>query len=198
MFKNFSGFFVKKKDKDGKEKPSNFENLIIIIILGAIILLAASFLSKPNEAKDTINNVSSMSSEDEASLKYSSMSGHEIVANIEQRLSELLSKVDGAGQVDVMIFADSSSEHVPAYNNEQNTRSDESVSGKSSEIKETRQLALSGDDTPVILKVNVPQIKGVVVVAQGADDILIREQLNNSVCTLLGIPEHRVQIMKHK
>ena len=93
------------------------------------------------------------------------MNGHEIISDLENRLSEFFES-RGAGQVDVMIFADSSSEHVPAYNNEQNTRSDEGASGKSSEIRETRELALSGDDTPVILKVNVPQIKGVVVVAQ--------------------------------
>jgi len=145
-----------------------------------------------------MNEASSISSTEEAGYKYSPLNGQEIISDLENRLSELLSKVEGAGLVDVMIFADSSSEHVPAYNNEQSTRSDEGASGKSSETRETRQLALSGDDTPVILKVNVPQIRGVVVVAQGADDILIREQLNNAVCTLLGIPEHRVQILKHK
>ncbi|NLM75360.1 MAG: hypothetical protein GX187_04620 [Clostridiaceae bacterium] len=198
MFRNFSSFFVKKKDKDGKEKPSNFENLVVIVILGVIILIAASFLSKSDDAKDAMNDISTITASEESGLKYTPLNGHEIISDLENRLSELLSKVEGAGQVDVMIFADSSSEHVPAYNNEQNTRSDEGASGKSSEIRETRELALSGDDTPVILKVNVPQIKGVVVVAQGADDILIREQLNNAVCTLLGIPEHRVQIMKHK
>jgi stage III sporulation protein AG len=117
---------------------------------------------------------------------------------MEERLAGLLSQVEGAGQVKVMIYADSSSEQIPAYNNEQDTRNDQSSNGTSSEISETRELALSGDDTPVILKIIVPQIKGVVVVAEGANDLLIKEQLNTAVCTLLGIPEHRVQILKHK
>ena len=166
------------------------------MIAGAIIIIAASFFSPPNDTKDTMG-ISNISSEEKNSAQ-ESMNGQEIITALEKRMSELLSKVEGAGEVDVMIFADSSSEQVPAYNNEQDTRSDEGASGKSSVISETRQLALSGNDTPVILKVIVPQIKGVVVVAQGADDILIREQLNNAVCTLLGIPEHRVQILKHK
>lgn len=97
-----------------------------------------------------------------------------------------------------MVYADTGSEQVPAYNNIQDTRNDERADGKSLEISETRQLALAGTDEPVILKVIIPQIKGVVVVAEGADDILIKAQLNNAVCTLLGIPEHRVQILKHK
>ncbi|NLM74137.1 MAG: hypothetical protein GX184_08945 [Clostridiaceae bacterium] len=196
MFKVFSGFFTRKKGKDGNPKASPFENLVIIVIAGAIIIIAASFFSPPNDTKDTMS-ISNISSEEKNSAQ-ESMNGQEIITALEKRMSELLSKVEGAGEVDVMIFADSSSEQVPAYNNEQDTRSDEGASGKSSVISETRQLALSGNDTPVILKVIVPQIKGVVVVAQGADDILIREQLNNAVCTLLGIPEHRVQILKHK
>jgi stage III sporulation protein AG len=196
MFKGLSGFFTKKKGKDGNPKPSPFENLVIIVIIGAIIIIAASFLSQP-DTKDTMNEVSSISSMED-NLLHDSMNGQEIISALEMRMSELLSKVEGAGEVDVMIFADSSSEQVPAYNNEQDTRSDEGSNGKSSMISETRELALSGNQTPVILKVIVPQIKGVVVVAQGADDILIREQMNNAVCTLLGIPEHRVQILKHK
>lgn len=199
MFKGITGFFVKKKDKEGKRKLSTLESIIIIIALGIIIILAGSYLAKSNETEDTIGSASSMSNiSGQRPISSTSVDGHEIVADIEQRLSELLSKVEGAGQVSVMVYADTGSEQVPAYNNEQDTRNDERADGKSSEISENRQLALSGKDEPVILKVIIPQIKGVVVVAEGADDILIKSQLNNAVCTLLGIPEHRVQILKHK
>ncbi len=199
MFKNITGFFVKKED-GGKKKPSVFENLIAIVILGVIIILAASVFMKPGDTSDTMKEASSLSSSNEAGNKAQgpNIDGQEIVADIEKRLADLLSQVEGAGQVSVMVYADTSSEQVPAYNNEQDTRNDERNDGKSSEISETRELALGANETPVILKVVVPQIKGVVVVAEGASDILIKEQLNNAVCTLLGIPEHRVQILKHK
>lgn len=198
MFKNISGFFIKKNGDGGKKKPSAFENLIVIVILGVIILLAVSFLAKPDGAEKTSKDASSIESGDLDIIQGPSLNGQEVIADIEKRLSELLTQVEGAGQVSVMIYADSSSEQIPAYNNIQDTRNDERNDGKSSEISETRELALSGDDSPVILKIVVPQIKGVVVVAEGADDMLIKEQLNNAVCTLLGIPEHRVQILKHK
>ena len=141
----------------------------------------------------------SLAGSEKRTLQYGySLEGQEIVADIERRLSELLSKVEGAGQVSVMVYADTSSEQVPAYNDIQDTRNDERVDGRSLEVSETRQLALAGTDEPVILKVIIPQIKGVIVVAEGADDVLVKAQLNNAVCTLLGIPEHRVQILKHK
>mgnify|MGYP000937086611 CR=1 FL=1 len=200
MFKNITGFFVKKNEEENKGKPRNrtLENLIVIVILGVIILLATTFLFDSNPSKDTLKDASSVTSGDKGSGSFSQMNGEDMLLEIEQRLAELLSHVEGAGQVKVMIYADTSTELIPAYNNEQDTRNDERNDGKTSQISETREIALSGDDTPIILKTIVPQIKGVVVVAEGADDMLIKAQLNNAVCTLLGIPEHRVQILKHK
>lgn len=197
MFKNITGFFVKKNEDGGKKNKKGFENLIIIVVLGVIIILAASYLFEPNKTSDTMKDASSVQSGQENGPSQP-MSGQDMVDNIENRLGELLSQVQGAGQVKVMVYADSSIEQVPAYNDEQDTRNDERTDGKTSEISETRELALSGDDSPFILKTLVPQIKGVVVVAEGADDMLIKAQLNEAVCTLLGIPEHRVQILKHK
>lgn len=199
MIKNITGFFVRKKDKSEKRKLSAFEILLIIVILGIIIILAGSHLAKPAESEDTMKDASNMESHGgETDLQGGLNNGQDIVADIERRLSEILSKVEGAGKVSVMVFADTGGEQVPAYNNEQDTRNEERTDGRSSEISETRQLVLSGNDEPVILKVIIPEIQGVVVVAEGADDILIKAQLNNAVCTLLGIPEHRVQILKHK
>lgn len=200
MFKNITGFFVKKKDKTEKRKLSLTESIIIMIALGIIIILAGSYIASSNKNEDTLGYVNSGPANlpVQKSSSISTYDGHDIVADIEERLADLLSKVEGAGEVSVMVYADTGSEMVPAYNNEQDTRNDEKTDGRTTEISENRQLALSGKDEPVILKVIIPQIKGVVVVAEGADDILIKAQLNEAVCTLLGIPEHRVQILKHK
>ena len=201
MFKRITGFFVRKKDKTEKRKLTLTESLIVIIALGIIIILAGSYIANSNKKEEDAVGYISNGLEDTPNDNISSMSsfdGQDVVSDIERRLAELLSNVEGAGEVSVMVYADTGSEMVPAYNNEQDTRNDEKTDGKSMEISENRQLALSGSDEPVILKVIIPQIKGVVVVAEGADDILIKAQLNDAVCTLLGIPEHRVQILKHK
>ena len=199
MFKGITGFFVRNKEKTGKRKLSTMENLILIVLIGVIIILAGSYLAKSNDTEDTMKEEGILPGSEKRTVQSGySLEGQEIVADIERRLSELLSKVEGAGQVSVMVYADTSSEQVPAYNDIQDTRNDERVDGRSLEVSETRQLALAGTDEPVILKVIIPQIKGVIVVAEGADDVLVKAQLNNAVCTLLGIPEHRVQILKHK
>ncbi len=197
--KRITSFFVRKQPDGQKKKLVTFENLVIIVVVGVIIILAGGFLSKPDGSKDVMKDQGTgqipRSSLSDSEVVYS---GAEVVADIERRLSELLSLVEGAGQVSVMIYADSSSELIPAYNDALDNRINQESDRSSTESSERRELALSGDSTPVILKVVIPEIKGVVVVAEGADDLLVRQELNNAVCTLLGVPEHRVQILKHK
>ena len=191
-------FFTKEKSDGEKKKLSPFENLVIIVVVGVIIILAGGIFAKPTNSKDTAGNQAQVQDSAESSSSGENYEGEKVVADLEKRLSDLLSQVEGAGKVEVMIFADSSSEMIPAYNNQSDSRSDEGTGSTSIESNEQREIALSGGDNPVILKVIIPQIKGVVVVAEGADDFLVRQQLNDAVCTLLGVPEHRVQILKHK
>lgn len=191
-------FFVKGKNEGEKKKLSPFENLVIIVVVGVIIILAGGFFAKPGGSKDAGGTQNQAQGSGGGGAEDTAYNGEKVVEDLEKRLSELLSEVEGAGQVEVMIFADSSSEKVPAYNNQSDSRSDEGTGNKSTERSESNELALSGGDNPVILKTIIPQIQGVVVVAQGADDILVKKELNDAVCTLLGVPEHRVQILKHK
>lgn len=171
--------------------------MVIIVIVGVIIILAGGFLTKPGDATN-VNNNNSTGSNPVTGSNNGYTSGEEVVADIESRLSELLSQVEGAGKVSVMIYTDSSSEMIPAYNDTQDNRSQEQDDGKSIESSTRKELALSGGEDPVILKVVIPEVKGVVVVAEGAGDFLVKQELSSAVCTLLGVPEHRVQILKHK
>lgn len=193
--KKLTSFFVKSGGDGEKKKLFTFENLIIIVVLGVIIILAGGLFSGLGGGKDAGDTAGQGQTGGEGTYF---REGEDEVAKLEKRLSELLSKVEGAGNVEVMIFADSSSEVVPAYNNETDRRSDEQEGSRSTETRERRELAASGGESPVVLKVIIPEIKGVVVVAEGAGDLIVKRQLTGAVCTLLGVPEHRVQVLKHK
>jgi stage III sporulation protein AG len=128
------------------------------VVVGVIIILAGGFLTKPDGSKDVMNDQGTgqipRGSLSDSEVVYC---GAEVVADIEKRLSELLSLVEGAGQVSVMIYADSSSELIPAYNDALDNRSNQESDRASTESSERRELALSGDNTPVILKVVIPR-----------------------------------------
>lgn len=197
--KKLASFFARDDREGDKKKPVTFENLVIIVVVGVIIILASGIFSRPGGSdKARGEDASKLVSEQDSWSQASGLVGEDIIRRLEERLSYLLSQVEGAGKVEVMIYADSSSEMIPAYNDQLDSRSNEESDRVSVESSERRELALSGDNKPVILKVEIPEIKGVVVVAEGADDFLVKQELNKAVCTLLGVPEHRVQILKHK
>ncbi len=105
---------------------------------------------------------------------------------LEARLEKTLSCMNGVGDVSVVINYESSSELVPATSID--TVSDESGGSERVEV-----ASISGD--ALIIKENMPEVRGVIVVAEGAEDIGVRMELLSAVSTLLGITNDRIEIL---
>lgn len=101
-------------------------------------------------------------------------------------LSEILSKVEGAGKTQALICYASTDEVVPAYLVESE--------GDAENFLEKESLAQSGGDA-LILRRDMPKIRGVIVVAEGADDIATRMRLQAAAVTLLGIDNNKVEVL---
>ena len=154
--------------------------LIVIIILAVILAIYFSTLvpESPAQAEESVG---------------------ETQQTMETRLEEVLSQVEGAGEVHVVINYESTPELVPA------TSSDTQVSSSSEEDKntETRSekssvatVQTGGQSEALIIKENQPDVRGVIVVAEGASDIGVRLGLLDAVTTLLNISPDKVEILK--
>jgi len=55
-------------------------------------------------------------------------------------------------------------------------------------------MITSGSSDPVVIKTNEAKIKGVIVVATGANDVKVKETLYSAVQTALQISGHQVEI----
>ena len=113
---------------------------------------------------------------------------------LEKRMEEALKRVEGAGEVSVVINYESTSELVPATKtdlSEQQSSSD----GKSqnSESKSEDIAQVSGN--AVILKEKQPKVRGVMVVAKGAKDIRVKNDILFAVMTLLDVTADKVEIL---
>ena len=113
----------------------------------------------------------------------------------------------GVGKVDVMITYVTSSENVPAYDikkNQSGTQEKDSGGGTRNISQEEYDSTLAYEDSsdggkkPVILKEIEPEVKGVLVVADGADSAEVRERICNSVMVVLDVPAHKVQVVQRK
>lgn len=111
-------------------------------------------------------------------------------AELSGKIAEILSKVEGTGEVDVLIYYGTSAKLVPAYISE----SENTDSVESSVYIKKDELAMEGKEA-LIIREDMPEITGVVVVAEGAGDILTRLRLISAVTTLLGIEQGRVEVL---
>lgn len=180
-----------------KNQKKTTWNLIILILAGAVILLLSNFiLSDKQEPDKLLLNERGYESkvqnefnqiEDEASI-------------LEAKLEQILEKIKGVGQVDVMITFEETSEKVPAFNTTQivEKTDEKDAQGGIREITRedsTKQIILGNSNSSLmVIKETKPKIRGVIVVAEGAEDLEIKEKLYSAVKTVLGVSGNRVEI----
>lgn len=113
--------------------------------------------------------------------------------NEEKELEEIVSKINGAGDVDVMITYYSGAEKALAYE----TQEDKTQQDTGSESSINKK-AVMADGEPVVIKNLYPKVKGVVVVAEGAGNIQVKKEIQDAVKTALDVAVHKVCVLEKK
>lgn len=121
---------------------------------------------------------------------------------VEYRLKNILKNIQGVGEVEVMITFEMGTEIIPASNTTKSidtTEERDSNGGTriiaSENITETVVVSNeSNKSKPLVLKEIKPQVNGVIVVAEGSENIEVKAKLYDAVKTVLQIPGHKVQV----
>ena len=171
------------KDEIKKLKPLMFLAGVCVLALIVITLMPSG---KSEEKSVSANKTEEQTTENEKK-------------DLESKLTEILSKIDGAGDVDVLITFKSSEEIVPAYNSNtttETTKEQDSSGGErtTTSSTENKTLITSNSNDPIVLKTSEAELKGVIVVASGASDPKVKETLYKAVQTSLQISGHQVEI----
>lgn len=111
------------------------------------------------------------------------------IAGMENKISSVIAKMDGCGNVKVAITYSSVDEKVYAY--------ETVVTTNGSTKKETTGI-VKVNGQPLVVKTLPPQISGVVIVADGAEDPAVRVKIKQVVVTLLGVSIDKVQVFTYK
>lgn len=186
MFKNLN-------EKD-KKKIYSLLSLGIVCVLALIIISCIPGNKKLTVDKDAALVENQTEPNEEASNEQE---------DLEEKLQKILSKISGAGDVDVMITFEASEELQPAYNNNSTTEKTEEKDAQGGErtvttSSENNTMITSNGSSPVILKTTEAKIKGVLVIASGANDSKVKETLYSAVQTALQVEGHQVQIISSK
>lgn len=115
--------------------------------------------------------------------------------SLELRLEQALSQMSGVGEVSVVINYDSTAERVPVLTTDtQSSTSIENEKSSESSTQRTEVATVQGEGA-LIVKENQPEVRGVIVVAEGAQDIGIRMNILSAVTTLLNVHASQVEIL---
>ena len=184
-----------KKHFEELDNKKLMSNIFIILLLSVFVLVLLN-----NYTSDDKNDNSRVIKEE--SNEYNNLVRDDYGLYIENKLADILSKLKGVGNVDVMVTLEDSTEKIPASNvtttRENTTELD--AQGGTREISredETIQVVNTSNDV-VVLKEVKPSIKGVIVVAEGAEDLVVLETLYEAVKTVLGVAGNKVQIFPSK
>ncbi len=186
------------KFKEYLKKTNNnqfIRNILIVFIIGIMILIFADIMNTGKNKRVDINENKNEESVYSVPSDYSTY--------LERKLEDILSQLKGVGEVKVMITLEETTEIVPAFNttkNNETTKETDSQGGTREIIREdmTIQLVTGEEGSPIVLKEIKPTIKGVIVIAEGAEDLHVKEILYEAVKTALGIPGNRVEVYSRK
>ena len=186
-------------------KEIGLPKLIMIFIAGIIIILL-SFPGIFGSKKSTDDSTQSVKNDAQQNDTYTtSYDTNTYITEMENKLKSILRKVTGIGEVEVTLTLKGSQVRVPLKDNpstqeslnevdgEGGSRTNNSVQREESTVLVTNE---DGKSVPYILQELEPEIEGVVVIAEGGDDVNIKMDIMEAAEVLFDVPAHKVKVMK--
>lgn len=162
------------------DKIKSIRLLVILGFAGMILILLSEILpaDKTDKSKKDINSAETS----------------DFSAATELRLEKILSRIDGVGNVSVMVSVEGTEEYVFA----QEIKESNSEGNSSQSENNFVLVQKDGDKEALIRKTVNPQIKGVVVVCDGGESNTVKEKVYKAVSVALDLKSDKIYVTKNK
>ena len=156
-----------------RESAKKYKYILLIIVLGLLLLVIPSPRTKTESVSMPVDTTDS---------------------STEERLSDILSRVTGAGKVTIMLTIEKGEEIL--YQTNDNIDKDEN----NSNIKQdTVTVTDSQRNQNGLIKQVIPATyQGALVICQGADDPAVRFAIVDAVSKLTGLGANKISVLKMK
>lgn len=177
-------------------KQKNFTMILACVLICIFILISVSVF-KPGDIKKTSeHNLSNDQQIQEIQIK------DQYEKEQTEKLTSILSQIDGVGDVSVMMTFEGGEEKVPAYNsdNKKSVTEEEDNSGgkrRNEQKNEGENIVMSnegGENRPFVIQVYKPKVISVIVTAAGANDSKVKYNIEKAVSDLYDIPISKVNV----
>jgi len=186
-------------------KDIGLPKLVIMLVAGILIIL----LSVPGLFGSDRKSVNKFDDYNQQVVqKDMNMTSHDTntyITEMENKLKNILKKVSGIGEVEVMITLKASGKQIPLKDYPSIEESLNEVDGEggsrtNNSVKRDESTVLVGDgkggEAPYILQETEPEVEGVLVIAEGGDNVQIIIDIIEAVEVLFNVPAHKVKVMK--
>lgn len=194
---------IRKGDKDNKK---TIENLVAFVIILIITIIAINTIWKKDNKAESNKNTNSLGKQLAVTNQTVDVSSKVADDNTEERLKDILSKIEGVGSVDVLITYSRTSQVVPLYNEdltESITEETDKEGGtrkinENSSKKDIIYQEDNGEKTPITQSIVSPKIEGAIITAEGASNAEVKSNIISAVEAVTGIGSHKIQVFEMK
>jgi stage III sporulation protein AG len=183
---------VVKKYLDYFKKYNKLMYLIMFLFLGIGLMYVPNALMRENDAvplvelRDVTNTAQTPSTYE---------------SELESRLTAVLERAEGVGEVSVIITLTQKDEIILANDVIYDKSETNSAGGAGTNLSERREARhvlqqQQGYNEPIVIKRISPKVEGVIIVAEGGDNAYVKSQLIKAACVVLNVPPHKVEVMK--
>ncbi|MBW8348077.1 stage III sporulation protein AG [Bacillus sp. IITD106] len=185
--------------------------LLILLIVGALFMVMGTIwkgnVDHPPKAVFNEENGDQNSSETFGAKKSDRDDGMKVFEeHYENQLKEALEEIVGVYSVTVVVNVEATEKKVYEKNSilkNQTTNEEDEKGGKrqiEDQSKEDQLVIIKeGDkDIPLVSETRKPEIKGVLVVAGGAEKMQVKKWIVEAVTRVLDVPSHKVAVMPKK
>lgn len=178
---------TKDKLKKVGEKLSKFKFPALILLLGLVLILLPG---QKESQEQTTEQTQPAAVDGETELEY--------CARMETEIAQILGRIEGAGQVQVMLTLKAGK--TTQYQTDYDTTSNQSGSDLSGATEQKTVILSRGSayDEAVVVRTDYPSFQGALIVAQGAGNAAVRLELVNAVSALLGLGTDKISVVKMK
>ena len=184
------------------------ENLVVLVLAGILLFVIALPTKDSGDTGGAGGGLAdSMTQKRETEVQGTadiSSSEQAYAADLERRLTDALADMEQVGRVKVMITLKSSSELVvereTPVSRSATTETDAQGGSRNvntTDMEETVVYSTNGSSSePYVIKTYVPEIEGVLVVAEGAGSGTVNRTVTEIVQALFGVEAHKVKVVK--
>lgn len=174
---------IKERVKILYERIKKVKHIEIYLAVGLAVIIGCIYFMCIPVSKSNENN--QQTQVDNVSANF--QSSGEYIDYLENKLESVITRVKGAGDTDVILTLEKGFEYIYATEEETKTTSNGTNITSSSIVMV--------DGKPVIQEEIYPIIKGVLVIAKGADNIDVKMNIISIIQTVIDIDNSKINIM---